>query len=72
MTISEPRVLIVDDDIEVCDNVADILKDLGYETDTAPSIFLALSTTSWPLADRNVSPMKARSIPPSRLLTTRE
>lgn len=29
------RVLIVDDDIDICENVADILNDLGYVTDTA-------------------------------------
>ena len=31
----EPSVLIVDDDVDTCDNVSDILTDLGYRTDTA-------------------------------------
>lgn len=31
------RILIVDDDSDIVANLADILTDLGYETDTAPT-----------------------------------
>jgi two-component system, NtrC family, response regulator HydG len=31
----EPRILVVDDDPDICDNVRDILCDLGYQVDTA-------------------------------------
>jgi two-component system, NtrC family, response regulator HydG len=32
---SEPRILVVDDDPDICDNLSDILCDLGYQVDTA-------------------------------------
>ena len=31
----EPRILVVDDDPDICDNLSDILSDLGYQVDTA-------------------------------------
>jgi two-component system, NtrC family, response regulator HydG len=31
----EPRILVVDDDPDICDNLRDILNDLGYQVDTA-------------------------------------
>jgi two-component system, NtrC family, response regulator HydG len=31
----EPRILVVDDDPDICDNLRDILCDLGYQVDTA-------------------------------------
>jgi two-component system, NtrC family, response regulator HydG len=31
----EPRILVVDDDPDICDNLRDILSDLGYQVDTA-------------------------------------
>ena len=30
-----PRILVVDDDPDICDNLSDILSDLGYQVDTA-------------------------------------
>jgi DNA-binding NtrC family response regulator len=35
MTSAQPTVLIVDDDVDTCRNVSDILTDLGYRVDTA-------------------------------------
>ncbi len=32
---SAPRILVVDDDPDICDNLSDILSDLGYQVDTA-------------------------------------
>ena len=36
------RIMIVDDDIDILANLADILEDLGYETDTAASGEIAI------------------------------
>src|SRR5262245_44014810 len=35
MTLRTPSILIVDDDVDTCRNLSDILTDLGYETATA-------------------------------------
>src|SRR6516225_6133890 len=36
MTIAdEPSILVVDDDADICRNLADILSDMGYHVDTA-------------------------------------
>jgi CheY-like chemotaxis protein len=35
MTASEPAILVVDDDVDTCHNLRDILTDLGYRVDTA-------------------------------------
>jgi DNA-binding NtrC family response regulator len=35
MSASEPRVLIVDDEVDICQNLSDILLDIGYRADTA-------------------------------------
>lgn len=35
MTTEKAVVLVVDDDVDACRNLADILDDLGYRTDTA-------------------------------------
>ena len=32
---SEPRILVVDDDVDTCHNLSDILTDLGYHVDIA-------------------------------------
>ncbi len=32
---SEPSILLVDDDVDICQNMSDILTDLGYQVDTA-------------------------------------
>jgi DNA-binding NtrC family response regulator len=32
---AEPRILIVDDDVDICRNLSDILTDMGYRVDTA-------------------------------------
>ena len=31
----EPRILVVDDDVDICHNLSDILTDLGYHVDCA-------------------------------------
>jgi DNA-binding NtrC family response regulator len=33
--ISDPRILVVDDDVDICRNLSDILTDLGYQVDMA-------------------------------------
>jgi CheY-like chemotaxis protein len=35
MSHDPPRILVVDDDIDICRNLSDILSDLGYDVDTA-------------------------------------
>lgn len=35
MTAEAPRILVVDDEVDICKNLADILTDLGYTVDTA-------------------------------------
>ena len=37
MTLKEqsPAILVVDDDVDTCRNLSDILTDLGYRVDTA-------------------------------------
>ncbi|MBX6311411.1 MAG: response regulator [Isosphaeraceae bacterium] len=35
MSPSEPLILIVDDDVDICQNLSDILTDLGYRVDVA-------------------------------------
>ena len=35
MSTAEPRILLVDDDVDICRNLSDILADLGYRVDTA-------------------------------------
>lgn len=42
VTESSKRILIVDDDSDTRSNLADILSDVGYETDTAPDGLTAL------------------------------
>ncbi len=37
-----PTILVVDDDADICRNMADLFDDLGYSTDTAESSELAL------------------------------
>ncbi len=36
MSQPTPRILVVDDDADICRNLCDILSDLGYEVDSAP------------------------------------
>src|SRR5262245_7087718 len=36
MTATTPSILVVDDDVDTCRNLSDILTDLGYRVDTAP------------------------------------
>jgi CheY-like chemotaxis protein len=36
MTDALPSILVVDDDVDTCRNLSDILNDLGYRVDTAP------------------------------------
>lgn len=36
MNQQTPRILVVDDDADICRNLCDILADLGYEVDSAP------------------------------------
>jgi CheY-like chemotaxis protein len=36
MSAAPPTVLVVDDDVDTCRNLSDILTDLGYHVDTAP------------------------------------
>jgi two-component system response regulator HydG len=38
----EPRVLVVDDEVDICANMADILSDLGFRVDTASDSQTAL------------------------------
>jgi DNA-binding NtrC family response regulator len=35
MNATQPSILVVDDDVDTCRNLADILTDLGYQVDTA-------------------------------------
>jgi two-component system, NtrC family, response regulator HydG len=35
MNHAQPRVLVVDDEVDTCDNLSDILTDLGYQVDVA-------------------------------------
>ena len=42
MSVPLPRILIVDDEPDTCENLADIFTDLGYRVDTAPDGFEAL------------------------------
>ena len=42
MADSVPRILIVDDEPDTCENLADIFTDLGYQVDTAADGFAAL------------------------------
>lgn len=35
MTSTQPAILVVDDDVDACKNLADILTDVGYSTDIA-------------------------------------
>jgi two-component system, NtrC family, response regulator HydG len=35
MSHDPPRILVVDDDVDICDNLEDILTDIGYEVDAA-------------------------------------
>lgn len=37
MSSQRPRVLIVDDEVDICANLADIMQDLGYDVDSAYS-----------------------------------
>ncbi|MGZ9129877.1 MAG: response regulator [Candidatus Binatia bacterium] len=37
MSMQNRRVLIVDDEVDICANLADIMQDLGYQVDTANS-----------------------------------
>jgi two-component system, NtrC family, response regulator HydG len=42
MTSKPPRILIVDDEPDTCENLSDILTDVGYQVDTAHDGFAAL------------------------------
>jgi len=42
MTSQSPRILIVDDEADTCENLSDILTDIGYRVDTAQDGFAAL------------------------------
>lgn len=42
MSESTPSILVVDDDLDICQNLKDILSDLGYRTDYALDGFAAL------------------------------
>ena len=42
MSSAQARILIVDDEQDTCENLSDILTDLGYEVDTANDGFAAL------------------------------
>jgi len=42
MTATQPTILVVDDDVDTCRNLADILTDLGYRVDTAHDGLAAL------------------------------
>jgi CheY-like chemotaxis protein len=44
-----PRLLVVDDDVELCESLADALTDAGYDTATARDGFqaMALSQDGW-------------------------
>ena len=42
MATNSPRVLIVDDEPDTCENLSDILTDVGYQVDTAHDGFSAL------------------------------
>ncbi|HLN28552.1 MAG TPA: response regulator [Gemmataceae bacterium] len=48
MTTAEVSILVVDDDVDTCRNLYDILTDLGYRVDTAPD-----GPTALELARRN-------------------
>ena len=37
MTCPAPRILVVDDDVDACANLHDILTDFGFEVSTAPT-----------------------------------
>src|SRR6476469_3035726 len=37
-----PSILVVDDDVDTCRNLSDILTDLGYQVETAPDGLAAL------------------------------
>lgn len=43
MSTDTPRILVVDDDRDICRNLTDILTDLGYEVDTANDGLSALA-----------------------------
>jgi PleD family two-component response regulator len=34
-----PRIIVVDDDVDACRNLADILGDIAYEVDVAHNMF---------------------------------
>ncbi len=36
MSHDEPAILVVDDDVDTCRNLSDILTDLGYRVDIGP------------------------------------
>jgi two-component system, NtrC family, response regulator HydG len=42
MNAQQPTILVVDDDVDTCQNLSDILTDFGYEVDTANSGLAAL------------------------------
>src|SRR5579863_9328592 len=42
MTGANPTLLVVDDEVDTCRNLSDILTDLGYQVDTALDGFAAL------------------------------
>src|SRR5690349_11056145 len=35
MAVASPQILVVDDEVDICHNLADILGDLGYRVDIA-------------------------------------
>jgi DNA-binding response OmpR family regulator len=43
MTAQSPRILIVDDEADTCENLSDILTDAGFRVDTAQDGFAALA-----------------------------
>src|SRR6516165_9102515 len=44
---SNPSILVVDDDVDTCRNLADILTDLGYHVDIAHDGLAALELVRW-------------------------
>ena len=53
MTSASPAILVVDDDVDTCSNLADILTDLGYHVDTANDGPTALTLASTRSPDRS-------------------
>src|SRR5205823_12086237 len=53
MSQADPTILVVDDDVDICRNLSDILTDLGYRVDAAhdgPSALELLQRTPYDVA----------------------